>query len=56
MADLGSQGKAIAAPVVGANEGGVPVDTGKKDKNTEGYVCEPVGLRPLGPGNNVKPR
>lgn len=56
MADLGSQGSSIPAPVVGPNEGGMPVDTGKKDKNTDGCACEPVGLLPLGPGNNVKPR
>lgn len=56
MADQGTQGKAIPAPVVGPNEGGRPVDTGKGNKNTDGCVCEPVGILPVTPGNNVKPR
>lgn len=53
MADQGSQGKAIPAPVKGANEAGRPVDS--DSKNGAGCACAPV-YTPPGPGNNVKPR
>lgn len=56
MADQGTQGTSIPAPMKGANEGGRPADTGKGNKNTEGCACEPVGILPTTPVNNVKPR
>lgn len=52
MADQGTKGTPIAAPVLGPNEGGYPVDG---DTAPSGE-CHGGHLIPVTPGNNVKPR